>query len=160
MTAPPPPSLADWAGGPEAFARLFARFYQRVPQDPVLSPVFAGMDPHHAEHVSAFVGEVLGGPKAYSGDGGSHARMIHRHMGRHLTHEQRRAWMALLLDTADEIGLPDDPEFRAAFVGYLEWGSRLAVMNSADGAGPPDPAAPMPDWGWSSPGGPYIPAGS
>ena len=27
--------------------------------------------------------------------------------------------------------MPDDPEFRSAIVGYLEWGSRLAVINSA-----------------------------
>jgi hemoglobin len=35
-----------------------------------------------------------------------------------------------MLETADEICLPSDPEFRAAFMGYLEWGTRLAVMNS------------------------------
>ena len=31
---------------------------------------------------------------------------------------------------ADDAGLPDDPEFRAALVGYLEWGTRLAMHNS------------------------------
>ena len=30
--------------------------------------------------------------------------------------------------------MPDDPEFRSALVGYLEWGSRLAVINSQPGA--------------------------
>ena len=37
---------------------------------------------------------------------------------------------------ADVAGLPDDPEFRAALMGYAEWGTRLAVQNSqpdADG---------------------------
>jgi hemoglobin len=51
--------------------------------------------------------------------------------------------------------LPDDPEFRAAVIGYLEWGTRLAVLNSADGVGAPDPAAPMPTWDWGPPGGPW-----
>lgn len=152
-----PPSLAEWAGGGAAFARLFARFYERVREDAVLAPVFAAMDPHHAEHVARFVTEVLGGEPAYSQAGGSHAGMIARHMGRHLTHDQRRRWMALLLDTADELGLADDPEFRASLVGYLEWGSRLAVMNSQDGVPPPEPDMPMPEWTWSSPGGPYQP---
>ena len=50
--------------------------------------------------------------------------------------------------------MPDDPEFRSALVAYLEWGSRLAVLNSQPGA-TVDPKAPMPQWGWGVPGGPY-----
>jgi hypothetical protein len=48
---------------------------------------------------------------------------------------------------ADEAGLPTDPEFRAAFVSYLEWGSRIAVENSAPGARPPL-HMPVPHWSW------------
>jgi hemoglobin len=65
-----------------------------------------------------------------------------------------KAWLALLLDTADEVGLPSDPEFRSALVAYLEWGSRLAVINSQPGA-EADADLPMPRWGWGVPGGPY-----
>jgi hemoglobin len=156
-TADSIPSLAQWAGGEEAISRLFDRFYERVPSHPLLAPVFAAMAQRHAEQVAAFVGEVLGGDKHYSAAGGSHAGMIARHIGRHLTEEQRRAWVALLLDTADEVSLPTDPEFRASLVGYLEWGSRLAVMNSREDTASTDERAPMPSWTWSSPGGPYRP---
>lgn len=149
------PTLAEWAGGPEAFERLTERFYQKVPADPVLAPVFAHMSPHHARHVAAFVAEVLGGPPLYSGSGGSHAGMIAQHLGRHLSEDQRRRWMELMLETADEVGLPDDPEFRSAFVGYLEWGTRLAVINSRDEATTPPGSSPMPHWDWGPPGGPY-----
>jgi hemoglobin len=142
------PTLASWAGGSEAFHALTKRFYQKVPLDPVLAPVFAGMDPYHAEHVAAFIAEVFGGPKAYSENGGSHAHMIGRHLGKHLTEELRKRWLAMMLDTADEVGLPADPEFRAAFVGYLEWGTRLAVLNSQDDVVPPSADAPMPEWNW------------
>jgi len=45
------------------------------------------------------------------------------------------------------VGLPDDPEFRAAFVGYIEWGTRLALANSQPDASPPR-EAPVPHWGW------------
>ena len=55
---------------------------------------------------------------------------------------------------ADELGMPDDPEFRSALVGYLEWGSRLAVINSQPGA-TVDAHAPMPKWGWGEVKGPY-----
>lgn len=149
------PTLAAWAGGPEAFAVLFEAFYAAVPRDPVLAPVFAGMNPRHAEHVAAFVTEVFGGPKAYTAAGGGHASMIAHHLGRALTEVQRRAWVDLMLDTADAVGLPADPEFRAAFVGYLEWGTRLAVINAAPGVEAPTDDPPMPVWGWGPPGGPW-----
>jgi hemoglobin len=55
---------------------------------------------------------------------------------------------------ADEAGLPSDPEFRSAFVAYLEWGTRIAVINSQPGTGV-DPSGAMPRWGWGEVGGPY-----
>jgi len=149
------PTLYDWMGGAPALERLFTTFYARVPADPLLAPVFAQMSPQHVAHVAAFVGEVLGGPKAYSDHMGGHAAMIHRHAGRALTEEQRGRWMQLLLACADEVGAPDDPEFRSAFVGYLEWGTRLAVINSKPGADLGG-QAPMPKWGWGEVKGPYI----
>ncbi len=62
--------------------------------------------------------------------------------------------MSLLLQTADDVGLPSDPEFRSALVAYLEWSTRLAVINSQEGAAV-DADAPMPKWDWGVPGGPY-----
>jgi hemoglobin len=145
----PVPTLYAWAGGAEALTELFRTFYERVPQDDLLAPLFAGMDPHHAHHVAAWLGEVFGGPRTYSEQRGGHAHMIGKHLGRGITEQQRRRWVALLLDTADEVGLPADPEFRSAFVGYLEWGTRMAVIFSNPGA-EPTPAEPMPVWGWGN----------
>jgi hemoglobin len=149
------PSLFEWMGGEARLSELFAEFYRRVARDPVIGPVFAAMDVHHAQKVAAFVAQVFGGPASYTDRGGSHAAMIARHMGRLLTAEQRTRWVALLIETADQLGVPEDPEFRAAFVGYLEWGSRLAVMNSAEGVHAPSAVLPMPSWNWGSPGGPW-----
>jgi hemoglobin len=53
----------------------------------------------------------------------------------------------LIAQAADDAGLPADPEFRSAFLAYVEWGTRLAVANSQPGAAPP-PLAPVPRWGW------------
>ena len=154
------PTLYAWMGGGAALERLMRLFYSRVPHDPLLGPVFAHMDSEHAQHVAAFVAEVLGGPAAYSrelgGARGGHVRMIVHHLGRRLTEAHRARWVGLLLTCADEVGVPDDPEFRSAFVAYLEWGSRLAVINSRDGV-PEPPPSPMPLWGWGVPGGPYRP---
>ena len=142
-------------GGLAAFERLFDTFYKRVPQDPLLAPVFANMSADHVKHVAAFVAEVFGGSKTYSEQYGGHAQMIRRHMGRMLTEKQRARWMQLLLECADEVGVPSDPEFRSALVGYLEWGTRLAVINSnsADGR---KADSPMPSWGWGEVKGPYV----
>lgn len=149
------PTLTEWAGGQERIAALTGRFYEKVPLDPVLAPVFANMDPHHAAHVASFIAEVFGGGAPYTDAGGSHSGMITRHLGRALTETQRKRWVEVMLETADEVGLPTDPEFRAAFVGYLEWGTRIAVINSQPGVKAPDSHPPMPKWDWGPPGGPY-----
>ena len=152
------PTLYEWLGGIDALNRLTTRFYERVKDDALLGPVFAHMNAEHPAHVAAFLAEVLGGPTAYSEQHGGHPHMIQQHLNRHLTQELRGRWVSLLLSTADELQMPDDPEFRSALVGYLEWGSRLAVINSQAGASV-DANAPMPKWGWGEVKGPYNPGG-
>lgn len=148
------PSLYDWAGGMPVFERLTEVFYRRVPQEPLLAPLFAHMAKEHPKFVAHFIAEVFGGPPLYSQERGGHHAMIKKHLGKHLTEAQRHRWMELLLECADECGLPKDPEFRSAFVGYLEWGTRLALLNSQQDS-VPDVDTKMPKWGWGEPGGPY-----
>ena len=150
----PVPTLYEWLGGIDSLNRLTARFYERVRDNPILAPIFHHMGVDHPQHVAAFLAEVLGGPARYSAEHGGHPHMVRQHLNRHLSQEQRRAWVALLLDTADQLGMPDDPEFRSALVGYLEWGSRLAVLNSQPGV-TVDVDAAMPKWGWGEVKGPW-----
>jgi hemoglobin len=149
------PTLYEWVGGIDALNKLTTLFYERVKGDSLLAPVFAHMGADHPAHVAAFLAEVLGGPAQYSERYGGHPHMIQGHLNRHLSQDQRRRWVVLLLDTADELSMPDDPEFRSALVGYLEWGSRLAVINSQPGA-TVNEHAPMPKWGWGEVKGPYV----
>ncbi len=152
------PSLYEWAGGQEVFEKLTSVFYDKVLKDELLSPLFKNMSPQHSRHVAHFIAEVFGGPKLYSeGDHGSHAEMVAHHIGKMLDETKRQRWIGLLLQSADEVGLADDPEFRSAFVGYLEWGSRIAVINSTTFENPIKPHEPMPKWGWGETGGPYAP---
>src|SRR6516225_9194513 len=125
------PTLSEWMGGFQRMEQLMKRFYEKVVQDELLEPLFRNMSAEHVTHVAQFVTEVFRGPALYTGERkGSHALMVAHHLNRHLTEAQRKRWVGLLLETADEIGIPDDPEFRSALVGYLEWGSRIAVNNS------------------------------
>jgi truncated hemoglobin YjbI len=142
------PTLFEWAGGAPALARLTKIFYEKhVPEDPLLGPLFATMAPDHPERVAAWLGEVFGGPTAYTERFGGYERMVSRHLGKELTEQQRARWVQLLCKSADDAGLPTDPEWRAAFVSYLEWGSRIAVENSQPEAHPP-PHMAVPRWWW------------
>ena len=151
------PTLFEWAGDIETFQNLFDNFYKKVLKDNLLSELFKNMSPDHTKHVAHFVAEVFGGGKFYSeNDKGSHSKMIGKHIGKMLTEKQRQRWTQLLIETADEIGLKSDPEFRSAFVGYFEWGTRIAVINSQLTENPMNDKTPMPVWGWGETGGPYL----
>ena len=141
------PTLYEWAGGDEAFSRLTDAFYTRVRADDILGPVFAQMPAEHPAHVAAWLSEVFGGPPRYTEDHGGYPHMLAKHRGLALTEEQRFRWVQLIAGAADEAGLPSDPEFRSAFLAYVEWGTRLAVANSQPDADPPT-QAPVPRWGW------------
>jgi len=143
------PTVFEWAGGLPALTRLTRLFYEKyVPDDPLIGPLFANMAPDHPERVAAWLGEVFGGPKNYSHNYGGYPRMVSQHIGKGLTEAQRARWVSLICRSADDAGLPADPEFRAAFVAYLEWGSRLALENSQPDAKPPM-HMPMPRWWWA-----------
>ena len=143
-----PPTIVEWAGGAGAFERWLNAFYDLVERDDVLSAVFGGLvTAEHREHVTAWWVEVMGGAATYTDRHGGYENMLARHRGLAITPEQRLRFVTLLSRAADDAGLPADPEFRAALMGYAEWGSRLAVHNSA-----PDAEvaahAPVPRWGW------------
>ena len=157
------PSPAEYAGGLPAFEKLTACFYAKVVKDPTLQPVFAQMNAEHPRHVAAFLAQCSGGGPLYSGEGSENAalkKMVGEHLGRHLTEPQRRRWVELLIDAADEVGLPADPEFRSAFMAKIEWGSRVAVMNSQLTDNPVAPGDHLPRFDWGSVRGPYEAVGS
>jgi hemoglobin len=141
-------TLFDWAGGEAAFRRLIDAFYDRVEADELLSPVFpGGVHEDHRRHVTAWWCEVFGGPARYTEELGGYERMVAKHRGLAITPEQRFRFASLMSLAADDAGLPDDPEFRSAFVAYVEWGTRIAQHNSQPAADVVE-RAPVPRWGW------------
>jgi hemoglobin len=151
------PTIYEWAGGREAFARWLNRFYDLVEHEaPEIAAMFGGrVSSAHREHVTDWWAEVMGGPAVYSDQRGGYEHMLARHHNLAITAEQRLQFVTLLSRAADDAGLPDDPEFRAAIMGYSEWGTRLAVHNSQPGAHTV-PHAPVPHWGWGV-APPYTP---
>ncbi|MFC8525869.1 group II truncated hemoglobin [Nocardia sp. NPDC057227] len=142
------PTLYEWAGGRPAIERMIGHFYDRVERDELLGPLFpGGVTVAHREHVTTWWSEVFGGPAAYTEQRGGYATMLAHHRNLGITPEQRFRFASLMSLAADDASLPDDPEFRAALVGYLEWGTRLALHNSQPGAEVME-QAPVPHWGW------------
>ncbi len=148
MTPTPVPSLFDWAGGAPAFRRMIDAFYDRVERDDLLGQFFpGGVTEEHRDHVTRWWVEVFGGPADYTDTLGGYERMVAHHRDLGITGAQRFRFASLMSLAADDAGMPTDPEFRAALVGYLEWGTRLAESNSQPGAAVV-PHAPVPRWGW------------
>jgi hemoglobin len=142
------PSIFDWIGGTEAITRWLNAFYDEVERDPLLADAFGGLvSQEHRTHVVAWWAEVMGGPAGYTEHHGGYEHMLEKHRDLAISPDQRLRFVTLLSAAADAVGLADDPEVRAALMGYAEWGSRLAVENSTPGASPM-PHAPVPRWGW------------
>jgi hemoglobin len=142
------PTLLEWAGGDTAIERLIDSFYDRVESDDLLSPLFpGGVTIEHRQHVTVWWVEVFGGPAVYTERLGGYENMLAHHVGLNISADQRFRFALLMSLAADDAQLPADPEFRAAFVGYVEWGTRLAMHNSQDDAERVD-HAPVPRWGW------------
>ena len=91
---------------------------------------------------------MLGGPTTYTDEHGGYEAMLAHHRGLRITAEQRHRFASTMSLAADDAGLPADPEFRAAIIGYVEWGTRLAMHNSQPGAAGVAEHAPVPRWGW------------
>ncbi|HVI44348.1 MAG TPA: group II truncated hemoglobin [Chitinophaga sp.] len=156
------PTPYAYAGGVEKFERLTEVFYEKVLKDELLEPLFRNMAAEHAKHVAHFMVKVLMGPPFYSEEFGEDSlkRMVCKHIGKYIREEQRKRWVDLLLQSADETGIPDDPEFRSTFVAHLEWGSRVALINSQLASNPTTGEEQIPQWGWGEVKGPYEIVGS
>ena len=142
------PTIFEWAGGRDAFERWLGRFYDLVEDDELLGPVFGGtVSEQHRRDVVTWWSEVMGGPAEYTAALGGYEHMLAKHRGLHISDEQRLRFVTLLSLAADHAELPADPEFRAAIMGYAEWGTRLAVHNSGDTTDIAE-HAPVPRWGW------------
>jgi hemoglobin len=150
-------TIYEWGGGREAFSRWLNRFYDLIELEaPEIAAMFGGrVSKEHRTHVTDWWVEVMGGPAAYTERRGGYEHMLARHHDLAITGEQRLAFVNLLSRAADDAGLPSDPEFRAAIMGYAEWGTRLAVQNSQPGA-ETVAHAPVPRWGWGV-AAPYKP---
>lgn len=75
-------SLYEQLGGEPTIELLVTKFYHRVLADPLLAPLFDGIDNARLEHHQRrFLALALGGPDAYQGRdlGSAHAHIARKH---------------------------------------------------------------------------------
>ena len=102
----------------------------------------------HIEHLAYYWAEVFGGPPRYSQSHGGHSAMLAIHANQGAMDDLGRRFVACFVQAADDAGLPDEPEFRAALRSYMEWAVDDVLEYS-----PPDAKVParlsMPRWSWN-----------
>ena len=105
--AGPPLSFFDAVGGEETFSRLVHRFYELVPDDPVLRPVYPAKDLGPAEeHLRLFLIQYWGGPRTYDELRG-HPRLRMRHVRFVIGEPERDAWLRNMRTSLDELDLDE-----------------------------------------------------
>jgi hemoglobin len=88
--------------GEECLRAIVAGFYRRVPQDPILGPMYPPHDLAGAEHrLRSFLTYRFGGPPDYLRERG-HPRLRMRHMPFVIDQRARDRWMELMLAAIDE----------------------------------------------------------
>jgi hemoglobin len=94
--------------GEEGFIRLISAFYRRVPQDPVLGPMYPPDDLAGAEQrLRDFLIYRFGGPQRYIEERG-HPRLRMRHAPFVVDLEAREHWLQMMHDALEEVALPPD----------------------------------------------------
>ena len=142
------PSIYEFAGGEDAFLALAAAHHQRCLDDPELNHPFShGVNPAHIENLAAYWAEVLGGPTRYSESLGGHSAMLSIHAGKGVGKEYGPRFVECFVRAADDAGLPEDPEFRAALRAYMEWAVGDVLQYAPLGTVAPG-ALSVPRWSW------------
>ena len=94
------------AVGEDGFRRLVAAFYRRVPEDPVLGPMYPAGDFAGAEErLRGFLIYRFGGPQTYIEERG-HPRLRMRHAPFAVNEKAREHWLQLMTEALDETALP------------------------------------------------------
>lgn len=142
------PSLYEFAGGMPAMLRLAAAHHQRCLDDPVLNHPFSHPGhPDHIERLAGYWAEVLGGPPTYSEHCGGHSAMLAVHAHMQAQDDLGVRFVECFTKAANDVGLPDEPAFRAALRAYMEWAtSEVMSYSPKDSAVPAGVATPR--WSW------------
>lgn len=142
------PSIYEFAGGAAAFQALAAAHHERCLADPVLSHPFSHPGhPDHVQRLGTYWAEVFGAPPLFSRDCGDESHVLYLHSSTGADDDLGERFLRCFVDAADDAGLPDEPEFRAALRAYMEWAVAAVMAVSPQGSQVPAGLA-VPRWSW------------
>ena len=88
-------------GGDVFFFDLVNRFYDEVPDEPLLAPMYPPDLTEARRKTALFLAQYWGGPTTYSDERG-HPRLRMRHLPFSIGGPERDAWLRLMLAALDE----------------------------------------------------------
>ncbi|MFC9434669.1 hypothetical protein [Nocardia sp. NPDC057030] len=143
------PSMYEHVGGAEVLHRVEAAFYDKALADPVLKTLFTERRPDHVDHLTWFTAESFGGPEQFTRElGFDHLIAVHR--GLAITDEQRERFVAAYMESFEEAGLFENPDFRQAVFEHVAFGAQVAQQNShAATDAELHPIREVPHWTWA-----------
>ncbi len=114
--------------GEDGFSRLISAFYNQIPADDILGPMYEGRDMAAAEaRLRDFLVYRFGGPQRYIEERG-HPRLRMRHAPFVIDTAARNRWMQLMGKAFESAQLP--PEAAAVLHGFFE-NTATAMINRA-----------------------------
>jgi hemoglobin len=141
--------MFEFAGGNQAFLALAAAHHERCLRDPELNHPFShGVNPEHVERLAHYWAEVFGGPARYSDLHGGHSAMLETHARHGAGQDYGPRFVACFMQAADDVGLPDDAEFRTALRSYMEWATQEVISYAPSDVQVPA-NLPVPRWTWN-----------
>lgn len=141
-------TMLEHIGGRERLKAFVDHFHHSVLADDLLGALFARGKPTHSAHLLAFFEEVMGGRQVYTQRHNGVEGLFDAHANLSITDAQRRRFVALMLEAADAVGLPDDERFRSAFARRIEAGSMFSMTLSQPGAERLWPWPPVGTYDW------------
>jgi hemoglobin len=90
---------------------------------------------------------IFCGPANFSQECGSHSAMLYLHSSTGADNDLGERFVRAFNAAAQDAGIPDDPEFRAALNAYMEWAVAEVLIYSPLGSVPPE-GLPIPHWDW------------
>lgn len=95
----------DSVGGEETFSLIVHRFYEQVPNDDILGPMYPPDDFEGAEQrLKMFLSQYWGGPKDYQEQRG-HPRLRMRHVNYPIGVTAAERWLQLMSNALDGVDL-------------------------------------------------------
>ncbi len=121
-------NLFERAGGEHGVEKLVTAFYARVLSDPVLAPMFDGVETAKLQRMQVeLFSAALGGPAIYSGRG---IREVHAKLG--IQHEHIRLYVEHLLVTLKSMDL-DENDVNAIYSAIAVYADELTGGMTSDG---------------------------